>query len=35
MALEEAAFRTKCLRDWSGFDDVTLATVHDGDVAQA
>jgi hypothetical protein len=35
MALEEVAFCIKCLLDWFGRVDVTLATVHDRDAAQA
>jgi hypothetical protein len=35
MALEEVAFCIERLLDWFGRVDVTLATVHDWDVAQA
>jgi hypothetical protein len=35
MALEKVAFRIKRLLDWFERVGVTLATVHDGDVAQA
>jgi hypothetical protein len=35
MALEEVPFCIERLLDWFGRVDVTLATVHDGDVAQA
>ena len=34
MALEEVAFRIKRLLNWFGRVDVTLTTVHYGNVAQ-
>ena len=35
MVLEEVAFCIKRLLDWFGCVDVTLATVHHGNIAQA